>query len=95
MESLNSIYIKTTTLRYLRKYDKNKFVEVCSLLLKNSNPYHTKFEKDIIQHLAKQVRNRYFNSLDIKQLGYKKKVYKNQLSIAYPPPLSVRNRSIQ
>ena len=57
-EKVGSIYIKTTTLKFLRKYDKKKYSVICSLLLKNSNPYHTKYERDIISHLAKQIRNR-------------------------------------
>ena len=34
LEKVDAKYIRTSTLRHLRKYDKNKFIEVCSLLLK-------------------------------------------------------------
>ena len=77
-EKEGSKYIKTTTLKHLRKCDKNKFVEVCNLLLKNTNPNHTKYESDIISHLYKQIRNRFYNSNRIKNIGYKSKEYHNQ-----------------
>ncbi|PQJ76970.1 type 2 periplasmic-binding domain-containing protein [Polaribacter glomeratus] len=80
-EKEGSKYIKTTTLKYLREFDKKRFAEVCSLLLNNSKPYHTKYESDIISHLYKQVRNRFYNSNQIKNIGYKSKVYHNQLSL--------------
>ena len=78
MESLDSIYIKTTTLRYIRKYNKSKFVEVCSLLLKNTKPNHTKYETNIISHLVKQVRNRFYSQRYCKDLVYNSKIYHNQ-----------------
>lgn len=71
-------YIRTTTLKYLKKHDEEKYTEVCSLLLKNTNPYHTKYEVDIINHLAKQIRNRVYNGNSIKKTGYNSKMYHNQ-----------------
>ena len=82
-EKKGSKYIKTTTLKYLRKYDKDKFAEVCSLLLSNSRPNHTKFENNIISHLVKQVRNRYYNKIPIKNIGYNTKQYQNQYKILF------------
>lgn len=77
-EKAGSIYIKTTTLKFLRKNDKKKFSEICSLLLGKANPYHTKYEKDIITHLAKQIRNRVYNKNTIRNIGYNSKKYPNQ-----------------
>jgi len=74
-------YIRTSTLNYLHRYNKVKFLEVCSLLLNNTTGNRPKFEKDIISHLAKQVRNRYFNQLTIRQTGYKQKIYFNQMEL--------------
>ena len=74
-------YIRTSTLNYLRKYDIKTFVEVSSLLLSNTTGNRPKFENSIIQHLAKQVRNRYYNQLTIRQTGYKQKKYYNQMEL--------------
>jgi hypothetical protein len=82
-EKKDSNYIKTTTLKHLRKHDKYKYEEVCSLLLSNSNPNHTKFENNIISHLVKQIRNRFFNKNRIKNTGYNKKKYENQFKMLF------------
>jgi len=84
LENADAKYIKTTTLRHLKKYDVNKFIEVCGLLLKKSSPYHTKYETDIISHLYKQIRNRFYNSREIKKSGYNSKIYYTQYRIVYP-----------
>lgn len=76
-------YILTSTLRYLKRHDKNKYFEVCGLLLKKSNPYHTKYEEDIINHLAKQIRNRFNNRRTIRDIGYKTKLYYNQYALTF------------
>lgn len=81
LENIDAKYIRTTTISYLRMYDKNKFIEVCGSLLKNANPYHTKYEVGIISHLAKQIRNRYFNKRPIKKLGYNSKLYYTQFRL--------------
>lgn len=81
LENEDAIYIRTTTLRYLKSHDLNKFFEVCSLLLKNTNPYHAKYETDIILHLSKQIRNRFYNSQEIKKTGYNSKIYYTQYVI--------------
>jgi len=80
-EKEGSNYIKTSTINYLHENEKNTFIEVCSLLLNNTKGNRPKFESEIISHLAKQVRNRYYNKSRIKKIGYKKKVYKNQLQL--------------
>jgi hypothetical protein len=80
-EKVGAKYIKTSTLNYLHKNDKNKFVEVCSLLLNNSKGNRPRFENDIISHLYKQVRNRFYNPVIIKQTGYKQRNYQNQLDL--------------
>jgi hypothetical protein len=82
-EKQGSNYIKTTTLKHLRKHDKYKYEEVCSLLLSNSNTNHTKFENNIISHLVKQVRNRFYNKNTIKNIGYNKKQYENQYKMFF------------
>ena len=81
-EKTDSIYIKTTTLKYLRNYDEKKFSEICSLLLQKSNPYHTKYENDIITHLAKQIRNGVYNKNTIRNIGYNSKMYSNQYRLS-------------
>jgi hypothetical protein len=53
------------------------------LLLNNSDPHHTKFEKDIISHIAKQVRNRVNSKKEVRGIGYKSKKYENQLSLNF------------
>ncbi|WP_282073947.1 hypothetical protein [Polaribacter atrinae] len=82
-EKKGSKYIKTTTLKHLRKFDKVKFTEVCNLLLSNSRPNHTKFEDSIISHLYKQIRNRHYNKNLVKNTGYNKKQYQNQYKILF------------
>ena len=68
----------------MREHDKDKFTEVYSLLLNNSNPNHTKFENNIIPHLVKQLRNRHNNNKNpIKNIGYNKKQYQNQYKILF------------
>ncbi|GGK41935.1 MULTISPECIES: hypothetical protein [Flavobacteriaceae] len=75
-------YIRTSTFKYLRQYDTNKFQELCSLLLSNTKGGHTKYEPKLIQHLNHQIRNRVNNPVKIKQIGYKQKKYSNQYSLA-------------
>jgi hypothetical protein len=80
-KDIHSKYIRTSTLRYLKENDENTFAEVCNLLLNKSNPYHTKYERGIIKHLAKQVRNSYYNPRPIKNIGYNAKMYTNQYEL--------------
>ncbi len=80
-ENEGAKYIRTSTLNYLHNYDKNTFEEVCSYLLSKTNGNRPKFESDIIKHLAKQVRNRFYNQLTIRQTGYNQKKYYNQIAL--------------
>jgi hypothetical protein len=75
-------YIRTSTLKHLHKTDKNKFIELCSLLLNHTQGNHPKYESDIISHLAKQVRNRYYNKIAIKNTGYNQKIYTSQIKLS-------------
>lgn len=50
-------YIRTTTLKHLQEYNKEKFSELCCLLLNINCGNYPKYEKHIISHLTKQIRN--------------------------------------
>jgi len=80
-KDLEGRYARTTTFRYIKKNKVDKYIEVCNLLLNKSNPYHTKYENNIINHLAKQVRNRVTNKAVIRNTGYKAKIYSNQFQL--------------
>jgi len=80
-EKDGSKYIKTTTLKYLHNYHQTKFIELCSILLSNTKGKQPKYEKNIFTRLAKQVRNRYYNPIIIKQSGYNQMNYPNQLEL--------------
>lgn len=80
-ENTGAKYIRTSTLDYLHRNDLTAFIELCSLLLSKTTGNQPKFESDIISHLAKQVRNRYFNQSIIRQTGYKYKKYNNELTL--------------
>ena len=73
---------RTSTFKYLLQNDKTSS-ELCSCLLGKSNPHHTKFEKNIISHIAKQVRNRVNSKKEVREIGYKSKKYENQLSLNF------------
>ncbi len=85
LEKGGAKYIRTTTIRYLKKHKKDIYLMLCSTLLNKTKGKLPTYEKDIIQHLAKQVRNRYYNILEVKQIGYKSKIYTNQLTIDFNP----------
>jgi hypothetical protein len=88
LEKGNAKYIRTATLNYLKECEKEMYLMLCSILLNNTKDQLPIFESNIINHLAKQVRNRYYNSRSIKETGYNKKIYYNQLTIEYTiPPL--------
>jgi len=80
-ENEDAKYIRTSTLNYIHNYDVKAFEEVCSFLLSHTQGNRPKFESGIIKHLAKQVRNRYYNQLTIRQTGYKQRIYHNQLGL--------------
>lgn len=81
-ENEDAKYIRTSTLNYLHNNDLRAFIEVCSFLLSNTNGNRPKYEKSIIPHLAKQIRNRYYNPLIIRQTGYNQRKYFNQLELS-------------
>ena len=60
LENEKANYIQTKTLKYLREFNKEVYFWVCGELLPHTGKI-PKFEGNIITHLAKQVRNRYFN----------------------------------
>ncbi|KAB1156882.1 hypothetical protein F6464_05890 [Flavobacterium luteum] len=63
-------YALTTTLKKLKESDPKTFELVKINLLKKSHG-KPKFEQSEIAHLAKQIRNEYYNPFKIKQNGYK------------------------
>ena len=83
LEKEGSKYIKTTTLKNLHTYNANEFQKLCSLLLSRTKGNKPKFEQNLIKHLAKQIRNKYFNPRPLKQLGYKQKKYRNQYELIF------------
>ncbi|MBS9774496.1 MAG: hypothetical protein KGV59_04990, partial [Tenacibaculum sp.] len=58
LENPNAEYIRTATLRYLQKYEKEMFKKLVEFLLHKSYK-QPKRVKTLIDHLAKQIRNRY------------------------------------
>lgn len=80
-EKKDAIYIRTKTLRYLRQNEKKVYYELCSFLLSGTRGNRPKFERSIISHLAKQVRDRYYNPKTVKKTGYRQRQYKNQLEL--------------
>ena len=85
LEKEGAMYIRTTTIMYLKQNDKQMYFMLCSILLNNTKDKLPTFESNIITHLAKQVRNRYYNSRGVKKTGYKQKKYDNQIKIDFYP----------
>jgi hypothetical protein len=58
-----SRFLSTTGLRWLKDNDPNQYqiLRKCFLPLHGNGAYHTKYEKDEITHIAKQIRNEYHN----------------------------------
>lgn len=81
MQKPYSKYTLTATLKNLKKSDSKKFSEVCALLLSSTSGNTPKYEKDLISHLAKQIRNRYYNQNKFKVFGYNTKSYNNELQL--------------
>lgn len=63
-------YALTTTLKKLKESDPKTF-ELVKLNLLNSSHRKPKFEQHEMKHLAKQIRNKYYNPFKIKIQGYK------------------------
>lgn len=76
LEKAGSYYIKTTTLRHLKSNDKLQFEMLVSMLMSNCK-VKPKYEQSLISHLAKQVRNNFYNSNKTKQQGYNQRKYNN------------------
>lgn len=82
-EKPDAKYIRTSTLKYLLENEKRTYLDLCSLLLNTLHLDHPKYESNIIKHLAKQVRNRFYNPNQIRKVGYKQRQYKYQLSLTF------------
>ena len=76
-------YALTTTLKKLKESDPKTF-QLVKLNLLNSSHSKPKFEQNEIKHLAKQIRNKYYNPFKIKTQGYKQPlnyIHHSQLNI--------------
>ena len=60
LEKENARYIRTNTIMHVKETDEHLYSLLCSLLLPHTGVKPV-FEKTIINQLAKQVRNRYYN----------------------------------
>ncbi|MBS9767067.1 MAG: hypothetical protein KGV44_05960 [Flavobacteriaceae bacterium] len=58
LENANAEYVRTSTLRYLQKHEKEMFKKLVDFLLHKSYK-RPKWENTLITHLAKQIKNRY------------------------------------
>lgn len=65
-------YIRTKTLRYLQENDSQTFERLRMDLIPNNKHSRPKFERSLISHMCKQIRNKFHNSIRIKQKGYNK-----------------------
>ena len=87
LENDKANYIRTTTIWYLKQYKKDTYLMLCSTLLSNTRVNSPKYESSIITHLAKQIRNRFYNSSKGVKKSKKRTIKNyNQLQIEYPPP---------
>ena len=79
-EKSDAKYIRTSTINYLKKYNSEIFIILCSRFIPN-NGKTPKYETDIVSRLCKNIRNSYYNQTQIKQVGYNSKTYPNQLQL--------------
>jgi len=79
-EKSDAKYIRTSTINYLKKYNSEIFIILCSRFIPN-NGKTPKYETDIVSRLCKNIRNSYYNQTQIKQVGYNSKIYPNQLQL--------------
>jgi hypothetical protein len=77
LEKGNAKYIRSSTLKHLKQHEKETYLMLFSTLLNNTKDKLPTFEDSALKHLAKQIRNRYYNIHNVKQTGYKKKMYYN------------------
>lgn len=81
-EKGNPNYIRTVTLKHLKKYDKEKF-ELLALTFIPKTGKSPKYENNMISQICKNVRNAYYNPRKYKQSGYRAKRMQNQLKFDY------------
>ena len=70
-------------MRWLKENDETKYLELKKELLPDGGKA-PKYESNEIQHLAKQIRNRFYNPNKIKQVGYNRRIpAKEQLAFKF------------
>lgn len=76
-------YVRTKTLKYLQEHDPKTFERLRMDLIPSGNHSRPRFERTLISHMAKQIRNRYHNSIRIREKGYKqpKAQFNDQLNL--------------
>lgn len=74
-------YIRTSTLKHLKRYQPEQYRDIKYILLIHYKK-KPKFETDEISHLAKQVRNRYYNPI-ISKRNHIEVVPDNQTSLQF------------
>ena len=80
LEKENARYIRTNTIMHVKETDEHLYSLLCSLLLPHTGVKPV-FEKTIINQLAKQVRNRYYNKSEGTRAIMQGNDLKNQLSL--------------
>ena len=80
LEKENARYIQTKTIKRVKDTDGHLYSLLCSLLLPHTGVKPV-FEKNIINQLAKQVRNRYYNKSEGTRSVMQGGDLKNQLSL--------------
>ena len=80
LEKENARYIRTNTIMHVKETDEHLYSLLCSLLLPHTGVKPV-FEKTIINQLAKQVRNRYYNKSEGTRSIMRGSDLKNQLSL--------------
>ena len=80
LEKENARYIRTNTIMHVKETDEHLYSLLCSLLLPHTGVKPV-FEKTIINQLAKQVRNRYYNKSEGTRSIMQGGDLKNQLSL--------------
>ena len=80
LEKESARYIRTNTIMHVKETDEHLYSLLCSLLLPHTGVKPV-FEKTIINQLAKQVRNRYYNKSEGTRSIMQGGDLKNQLSL--------------
>ncbi|MEA1784732.1 hypothetical protein U1E44_01390 [Arenibacter sp. GZD96] len=71
-------YIRIKTLRYLQKNDPKTFERLRLDLIPSNRSHGPKYERSILSHMAKQVRNRFYNANKVKKVGYLARAQPNE-----------------